>query len=109
MPAPRKIFGYRLQMSARILPCEDSETVIVVHPRTTKHCFNSLGPIADIFAIISTICFRRHNLCKKCQNLTKFSHIEEYKKPVSFRRALLLNVQCGASVASKCIFIIIIL
>ena len=44
--------------------------------------FNSLGPIADISAIISTICFRRHNLCKKCQNLTKFSHIEEYKKPL---------------------------
>ena len=61
-------------------------------------------------AIISTICFRRHNLCKKCQNLTKFSHIEEYKKPfkkpVSFRRALLLNVQCGASMASMCFFII---
>ena len=43
---------------------------------------NSLGPIADISTIISTICFRRHNLCKKCQNLTKFSHIEEYKKPL---------------------------
>ena len=43
---------------------------------------NPLGPIADISAIISTICFRCHNLCKKCQNLTKFSHIEEYKKPL---------------------------
>ena len=43
---------------------------------------NPLGPIADIPAIISTICFRRHNLCKKCQNLTTFSHIEEYKKPL---------------------------
>ena len=45
MPAPRKIFVYSLQMSARrivqsdfsILPSEDnSETVIVVRPRTTK-------------------------------------------------------------------------
>ncbi len=40
---------------------------------------NSLGPIADISAIISTICFRRHNLYKKCQNLTKFSH--NYRGP----------------------------
>ena len=29
------------------------------------HCFKSLGPIADIPVIISTICFRHHNLCKK--------------------------------------------
>ena len=73
-------------------------------PSTCLACsyLNSLGPIADISAIISTVCFRRHNLCKKCQNLTKFSHIEEYKKtikkPVNFRR--------GASVASMCIFTI---
>ena len=51
---------------------------LVKHNLTNIKWFNSLGPIADIPAIIST---RRHNLCKKCQNLTKFSHIEEYKKP----------------------------
>ena len=49
---------------------------------TIKNCIhiftfvNSLGPIADIPAIISTICFRRHNLCKSVKIiLTKFSHI----------------------------------
>ena len=73
---------------------------------------NSLGPIADISAIISTICFRRHNLCKKCQNLTNLAILKNIKKtikkPVTFRRALLLNVQCGISVTSMCIFIIFI-
>ena len=44
MPALRKTFGYSMQMSARrilhsdfsILPCEASETVIVVRPRIHK-------------------------------------------------------------------------
>ena len=32
--------------------------------------------------IISSTCLRHHNLRKMCQNFTKFSHIEEYKKTV---------------------------
>ena len=45
---------------------------------------NPLGPIADIPAIISTICFRRHNLCKKCQNLAILKNTKNRKKTSEF-------------------------
>ena len=81
---------------------------LLQEPQIEEVCLlvNSLGPIADISAIISTICFRRHNLCKKCQILVILKNTKNHKKPVSFRCTLLLNVQCGISVASMCIFII---
>ena len=70
----------------------------------SKFPISSLGPIVDIPVIISTICFRHHNLCKKCQNFTKFSHTE---KPVSFHCALSLNAQHGTFVTSPSIFFIV--
>ena len=35
--------------------------------------------MTSLDVIISSTCFRHHNLCKMYQNFTKFSHIEEHK------------------------------